>query len=86
MSFARPRDVADAHETPKRPVSPQSDPSASGDWSIRTRKTLILVIGLNATCETLFAKFGKVPATLNIAPTYSGYTLAALTAKITFKR
>jgi hypothetical protein len=44
------------------------------------------VIGLNATGKTLLTKFGKIPSTLTITPTYNGYTLGALTRTINLKR
>jgi hypothetical protein len=59
---------------------------AAGAWNVRTGKTLTLQVGLNATGETLLRKFGKIPSTLTITPTYNGYTLAAITRTVTFKR
>jgi hypothetical protein len=59
---------------------------AASAWSVRTGKTLTLRVGLNATGRTLLTKFRKIPSTLTITPTYSGYTLAAITRTITFKR
>lgn len=59
---------------------------AAGGWSVRTGKTATLRVGLNATGKSLLRKFGKVPSTLTITPTYNGYTLAATARTITFKR
>jgi hypothetical protein len=59
---------------------------AAGAWIVRTGKTLTPVIGLNATGKDLLNKFGKIPSTLTITPTYNGYALAAITRTITLKR
>ncbi|MBV9365528.1 MAG: hypothetical protein JOY89_14905, partial [Solirubrobacterales bacterium] len=56
---------------------------AAGAWSVSTGKTLILGVGLNATGKTLLRRFGKIPSTLTITPTYNGYTLSAITRTIT---
>ncbi|MBV9805823.1 MAG: hypothetical protein JO286_01510 [Solirubrobacterales bacterium] len=56
---------------------------AAGAWSVSTGKTLILGVGLNATGKTLLRKFGKIPSTLTITPTYNGYALSAITRTIT---
>jgi hypothetical protein len=56
-------------------------------WSLRaSNTTLTVAVEINATGKTLISKFGKVPATLTLAPTYSGYTLTPITANINFKR
>jgi hypothetical protein len=55
-------------------------------WRARTDKTLTLVMRLNATGKALLRKFGRIPSTLTISPTYNGYTLAAITRTITFIR
>jgi alpha galactosidase A-like protein/alpha galactosidase C-like protein/glucodextranase-like protein len=59
---------------------------AAGAWSVRTGKTLTLVIGLNAAGRTLMTKFGKIPSTLTITPIYNGYALAAIARTINLKR
>jgi hypothetical protein len=59
---------------------------AAGAWSVRTGKTLTLRVGLNTTGSTLLRKFGKIPCALTIAPTYTGYALAAITRTIQFER
>jgi hypothetical protein len=59
---------------------------AAGTWSVRTGKTLTIVIGLDATGKTLLRQFGKIPSTLTITPTYNGYTLAAIARTINLKR
>jgi hypothetical protein len=59
---------------------------AAGAWIVRTGKALTVVIGLNAAGKGLLAKFGKIPSTLTITPTYNGYTLGAITRPITCKR
>jgi hypothetical protein len=59
---------------------------AAGAWSVITGRTLTLAIGLSATGETLLTKFGKIPSTVTITPSYNGYTLAAITRRITWRR
>ncbi len=56
-------------------------------WSLRAGNTkLTVAVEINARGRSLLSKFGKIPATLTITPTYNGYTLTPITAKITFKR
>jgi hypothetical protein len=56
---------------------------AAGVWSVRAGRTATVQIGLDSA---LLRKFGRIPSTLTITPTYNGYTLAAITRTITFKR
>ncbi len=58
---------------------------ATGAWIVRTGKTLSIVIGLNASGKALLTRFGKIPSTLTITPTYNRYALAAITRTIIFK-
>jgi hypothetical protein len=59
---------------------------AAGAWRVRTGKRLTIVVELSALGKTLMTEFGKIPSTLTITPEYNGYTLAAVTRTITFKR
>ena len=59
---------------------------AGSGWSVKAGKAIKLSIGLNATGKTLLSKFGRIPGTLAITPTYNGYTLGSSTARIAFKR
>ena len=59
---------------------------AGAGWSVKAGKAIKLSIGLNATGKTLLSKFGRIPGTLAITPTYNGYTLASSTVRIAFKR
>ena len=59
---------------------------AGAGWSVKAGKAIKLSIGLNATGNTLLSKFGRIPGTLAITPTYNGYTLGSSTARIAFKR
>ena len=59
---------------------------AAGAWSVRPGKALTLVTGLGVTGRTLLKKFGKIPATLTITPTFNGYTLAAIVRRIILTR
>jgi N-acetylneuraminic acid mutarotase len=56
-------------------------------WGVRTGNTnLTATLQLNDAGKRLLSKFGKVPATLTITPTYNGYTLTPITARVTFRR
>jgi hypothetical protein len=57
---------------------------ANISWSVRAGRAITVIVQVNPTAHNLLKKFGKVPATLTIAPTYNGYIVTALTAKITF--
>ena len=59
---------------------------AGADWSVKAGKAIKLSIGLNATGKTLLSRYGRIPGTLAITPTYNGYTLGGSTARIAFKR
>ena len=59
---------------------------AAGAWSLRAGKTRTLQISLNSTGKMLLSKFGKIPSTLTITPTYNGYTLAAIIRAIALRR
>jgi hypothetical protein len=59
---------------------------ANISWSVRAGITGTIIVQINTTGQNLLKRFGKVPGTLTITPTYNGYTLPALTATITFKR
>jgi hypothetical protein len=71
-----------------------SDPASKGKlatlakfaWSVRAGRTITVTVTVNATGGNLLKKFRRLPATLTTTPTYNGYTLSILTAKITFKR
>jgi len=52
---------------------------------LKAGNKLQMTIEINRTGKALLAKFGRIPATLTLTPTY-GYTLTAITKKITFKR
>lgn len=58
----------------------------AGAWSVRTGKTLTLVIGLNVAGKTLVTQFGRIPSTLTITPIYNGYSLAAIARTIDLER
>jgi hypothetical protein len=55
-------------------------------WRVRTGAAITVIAQINAAGQNLVKKFGKVPATLTITPTYNGYTLNPISAKTTFKR
>ncbi len=59
---------------------------AGAGWSVKAGKAIKLSIGLNVTGKTLLSKFGRIPRTLAITPTYNRYTLGSSTARIAFKR
>jgi len=56
-------------------------------WGLKAgNNSVVIVIGINTTGKHLLTKFAKIPATLQITPTYNGYTLTPISKKITFKR
>jgi hypothetical protein len=59
---------------------------ATASYAVKAGKTINLIVKLNVTGKTLLSRFGRIPATLKLTPTYNGYTLAATTSKITFNR
>jgi hypothetical protein len=59
---------------------------ANTGCDVRTGNTIKLIVNLNATGKSLLSKFGRIPTTMNITPTHNGYALAALMAKVIFKR
>ena len=60
---------------------------ANVTWGLKAdNNTTVIVIGINATGKHLLSTLGKIPATLQVTPTYNGYTLTPISKKITLKR
>lgn len=60
---------------------------ANVTWGLKAgNNSVVIVIAINTTGKRLLSKFAKIPATLQITPTYNGYTLTPISKKITFKR
>ncbi|MFL5865437.1 MAG: glycoside hydrolase family 76 protein [Solirubrobacteraceae bacterium] len=60
---------------------------ANVTWGLKVgNDSVVIVIGINTAGKNLLSKFAKVPATLQITPTYNGYTLTPISKEITFNR
>jgi hypothetical protein len=59
---------------------------ATAGYSVKAGNKLQMTIEINRTGKSLLTKFGRIPATLKLTPTYNGYTLTAIAEKIVFKR